>query len=189
MQILRFQTTDLEIGFSADSGSLCLLRPRGIEENWLGHGTEQPGVDIRLADGWFGRRQLPALLDQNISGGAEQSEITITSSMGPLTLRDSYTVRGRWIRRRVTLENRGNRELQVKGLRLLIPGVRIGLAEHCLFEAPGTAVLVFASDRASRAFRAPDPASVLAAIAALAGAVAVLVLLRRVSRPSRRDGG
>ncbi len=140
MQIHRFQTTDLEIGFSADSGSLCLLRPRGIEENWLGHGTEQPSFDIRLADGWLGHRQPPALLEHSVSEGTDQTEITITSSLGPVTLRDSYAVRGRLIRRRVILGNSGGQELQIKGLRLLIPGVRIGAAERCLFEAPGTAV-------------------------------------------------
>ena len=140
MQIHRFQTADLEIGFSADRGGLCLLRPRGFEENWLGHGTERPSLDIRLAGGWLGDRQPPALLEHSFSEGTDPTEITITSSLGPLTLRDSYTISGRLIRRRVTLENRSSRELQVKGLRLLIPGVRIGLEEHCLFEAPGTAV-------------------------------------------------
>jgi uncharacterized membrane protein YdjX (TVP38/TMEM64 family) len=98
----------------------------------------------------------------------------------------------------------GNRGILATAAIRLVPAAPFGLvnliagASHvrmrdflfgtALAMAPGTAVLVFASDRVLRAFRAPDPTSVLAAIAALAGAVAVLVLLRRVSRPSRRDG-
>jgi phosphatidylserine/phosphatidylglycerophosphate/cardiolipin synthase-like enzyme/uncharacterized membrane protein YdjX (TVP38/TMEM64 family) len=62
------------------------------------------------------------------------------------------------------------------------------LCGTALAMAPGTALLVFASDRALRAVAAPDPTSVLAAIAALAGAAGVAVLLRRVSRPGRRRG-
>jgi phosphatidylserine/phosphatidylglycerophosphate/cardiolipin synthase-like enzyme/uncharacterized membrane protein YdjX (TVP38/TMEM64 family) len=60
------------------------------------------------------------------------------------------------------------------------------LCGTALAMAPGTAVLVFASDRVVRAFAVPDPTSVLAAVLALAGAVGVILLLRRARLPGRR---
>jgi len=45
--------------------------------------------------------------------------------------------------------------------------------------APGTAVLVFASDRILRAVSAPDAGTIVTAIAAAAGAAAVVLALRR----------
>lgn len=141
MQTLSFQTEHIEIGFAADSGSLCLLRLRGSRQNWVGWGRDRPALDVRLADGWLGRREHLVLREQSICDHeAEVSEITITANLGPLTLKDVYWIRGRRIRRRVSLENHGSGELQIRGLRLAVPGVRIGAPEQCLFEAPGTAV-------------------------------------------------
>lgn len=141
METHRFRTEHIEIGFAADSGSLCLLHPRGSRENWIGQGRKRPALDVRLSDGWLGRREQLLLQEYGIRDEEVQgSRITITGSLGPLTLKDIYWIRGCRIRRRVSLENRSSEELQIRGLRLAVPGVRIGALERCLFEAPGTAV-------------------------------------------------
>ncbi|UCF97412.1 MAG: hypothetical protein JSV89_19890 [Spirochaetaceae bacterium] len=140
MQILSFQTADVEIGFSTHSGSLCLLRSLGSRGNWIGHETDRGSVDVRLSDGWLGERESPLLQEHSVRDEPNGIEITVTMRFGPLTLGDGYLIVGPRISRRVTLKNQGGKELQIRGLRLAVPGVRIGALEHCLFEAPGTAV-------------------------------------------------
>ena len=66
-------------------------------------------------------------------------------------------------------------------------GLRDFLVGTVVAMAPGTAVLVFASDRVFRAFSAPDAGTVATAIAAVAGAVGVLLLVRRFQPFGRRD--
>ncbi len=131
---------ELELEFSLDDGGLrALRRPDGPD--MIGRGTPHAGIDVSLAEtGWLTERSFARYLNHTlytIPGGVE---IVVVIGLGPLKIYDRYRVVGSLITRRISLENAGEDELALCGVRLAISGVCVGVPERCRFEAPANVI-------------------------------------------------
>ena len=109
---------ELELEFSLDDGGLrALRRPGGPDV--IGRGAPHTGVDVSLAEtGWLSQRSFARYLNHflyDIPGGVE---IVIVVGLGPLKIYDRYRAFGSFITRRISIENTGDDELALCGVRL-----------------------------------------------------------------------
>lgn len=131
---------ELELEFSLDDGGLrALRRPGGPDV--IGRGAPHTGVDVSLAEtGWLSQRSFARYLNHflyDIPGGVE---IVIVVGLGPLKIYDRYRAFGSFITRRISIENTGDDELALCGVRLTLSGVCVGVPERCRFEAPANVI-------------------------------------------------
>jgi hypothetical protein len=131
---------ELELEFSLDDGGLrALRRPGGPDV--IGRGAPHTGVDVSLAEtGWLTQRSFARYLNHflyDIPGGVE---IVIVVGLGPLKIYDRYRAVGSFITRRISIENTGDDELALCGVRLTISGACVGMPERCRFEAPANVI-------------------------------------------------
>lgn len=132
--------TELELDFSLEDGGLrALRRPQGPDVT--GYGAPRAGIDVSLAEtGWLTERSFARYLNHllySIPGGVE---IVVVIGLGPLKVYDRYRVVGSLITRRISLENAGDDELALCGVRLAISGACVGAPERCRFEAPANVI-------------------------------------------------
>ena len=128
-------TPTIEARFSGVTGFLEHLAPRG-EDGILTPAAEAPSFDVRLGrEGWLGQGHRPVLIDHSADGGW-----SLVFRLGPIVVRDQYDVSGGGLARHLRVQNVGDTELQLTGVRLLLPGVCIGRPEACRLEVPATAV-------------------------------------------------
>ena len=152
-------TPHLEIGFSKKNGALTLLRPAGADESWIGHGDPIATLDARLGTHWQGAAHAARFLAHAVEKMPDGVRLTISTALGSLRLHDVYTISGPLIERRVVVENASDGEMQLNGVRLIVPWVCLGEVDECRFEAPGTAVrprLSLAVAARERLGRTPD---------------------------------
>jgi len=131
---------ELELEFSLDDGGLrALRRPGGPDV--IGRGAPHTGVDVSLAEtGWLTQRSFARYLNHflyDIPGGVE---IVIVVGLGPLKIYDRYRAVGSFITRRISIENTGDDELALCGVRLTISNACVGMPERCRFEAPANVI-------------------------------------------------
>ena len=130
------QTAELEVAWSSDHGGLTLLRRRNGPQV-AGHGTALGGVAIALAGRWHDQaRYLRHTVDERADGVT----VIITLGVGPLLVQDRWWITGTLIQRRVVIQNVGEDEVQLTGVRVSIPHARIGVLESCRFSAPSTVI-------------------------------------------------
>lgn len=130
---------DVEIGFSRDDGGLRVLRRRDGPE-LAGHGEPRPSVDVALGEqGWLAERAFVRYLSHSVEERGGGVEVVVVIGIGPLIVYDRYHITGTLIARRLTVQNVGEDEVQLRGVRLLLPWVAPGLAGG-RFEAPGNSV-------------------------------------------------
>jgi len=131
---------ELELEFSLEDGGLRALRRPG-EPDMIGRGAYHAGIDVSLAEtGWLTERSFARYLNHilyNIPGGVE---IVVVIGLGPLKIYDRYRVVGSLITRRISLENAGEDELALCGVRLAISSACVGAPERCRFEAPANVI-------------------------------------------------
>lgn len=130
----------VELGFSKKNGALNLLRPAGVAENWVAHGVPIATVDARLGVHWLSAEHTAHFVAHVVEETTDGVKLTVSTALGPLRLHDVYTVTGPLVVRRIIVENAGDTEVQLNGVRLIVPWARIGAPDECRFEAPGTAV-------------------------------------------------
>ena len=135
---MRLHTAHLELGWSRENGAMVVLA-RHDGPNVLGHGPSRPGLDIALGSvgTWTTVRSFARYLSHQASASDDAVELTVFVGIGPLKVRDHYTVRATLIERRVEIENVGPDELRMFGARLMLPNARVGSAQSCQLEAPG----------------------------------------------------
>jgi len=137
---IALHTSHLEIGFSRANGALNLLGLAGAAENWIGYGDPIATLDARLGTRWLGMEHAARFLGHTIEPVAEGVKFSVSIELGPLRLRDVYTISGPLIERRIVVENASDGDVQLNGVRLIVPWTCIGAPGECRFEAPGTAV-------------------------------------------------
>lgn len=137
---LILNTPAVTLGFSKETGALNLLRLADTDEDWGAHGVPIATVDARLDARWLGKEQAARFVTHAVQETADGVKLTVSTALGPLRLHDVYTVIGSLIVRRIGVENGDNSEVQLNGVRLIVPWARIGAPDECRFEAPGTAV-------------------------------------------------
>jgi len=130
----------VELGFSKKNGALNLLRPAGVTGNWVAHGVPIATVDARLGVHWLSTEHTAHFVAHVVEETTDGVKLTVSTALGPLRLHDVYTVTGPLVVRRIIVENAGDTEVQLNGVRLIVPWARIGAPDECRFEAPGTAV-------------------------------------------------
>ncbi|GIV99339.1 alpha-amylase family glycosyl hydrolase [Roseiflexus sp.] len=137
---LTVTLAELELEFSLDDGGLrALRRPDG--QDVIGRGTPHAGIDVSLADtGWLTERSFARYLNHILFNIPDGVEIVVVIGLGPLKIYDRYRVIGSLIARRISLENTGEDELALCGVRLAISGACVGAPERCRFEAPANVV-------------------------------------------------
>ncbi|HMO59194.1 MAG TPA: alpha-amylase family glycosyl hydrolase [Roseiflexaceae bacterium] len=168
-RLLMITTAALELGFSLDDGGVRILRRVG-EPNLAGHGADRAGVDVALGNrGWLSSYAFARYLAHQIDSDGDAVDIVITIGLGPLKLYDRYRIVATLITRRLSIENVTDEEVMLRGARLIVPWLRVGSDETCVFEAPGNSV------------RPRIPLAV-------AGAQREGVLPRRFFAPGLRDG-
>lgn len=138
---LTVRVDDLELRWSREEGALCGLRLRDGEQ-LIGHGPTSPTVDIAIAgpDRWRANYAFVRYLNHKIETFEDAVEIVIVIGIGPLKLYDTYRITGDLIARSVTVENVGLDEVQLWGVRMILPDACVGDAATCRFEAPGNSV-------------------------------------------------
>ncbi|HEU5102040.1 MAG TPA: alpha-amylase family glycosyl hydrolase, partial [Roseiflexaceae bacterium] len=98
-------------------------------------------IDVRYDDrGWVADRIFIRYLNHHVDERDGGVEVVIVIGVGPLTVYDRYRITGTLIARRVSVENVGEDELRLQGVRLALPWARVGAPETCRFDAPGTSV-------------------------------------------------
>jgi hypothetical protein len=140
-QRVMLRTDELELAWSCSDGGLRVLRfSEGI--NLLGHGPEHATVDVAIGDDE--RWQASSAFVRYLHAKAEESDdgvaVTVSIGIGALTVEDRYLITGSLITRRIVIQNVGDDELRVRGVRLSLPGACVGSPATCRFEAPGNSV-------------------------------------------------
>jgi hypothetical protein len=139
-ETVALSTSEIALAFSRDDGGLRMLRRAG-GPNVLGYGTPRPALDVQLDDrGWLADRTFVRYLSHHIDERDGAVELVIVIGIGPLKIYDRYRITGTLIARRVSVENVGEDEVQLRGVRLALPWARVGALETCRFEAPGNSV-------------------------------------------------
>lgn len=141
LQRITLRTPELEVAWSREDGSLQVLRHLN-SANLVGHGVAPAGLDVALGApaNWLATRSFVRYLAHQFVQENSAVRVVIVVGLGPLKLYDRYEIVGTLISRRVTIENVSPDDLQVYGLRILVPNARITPVEHCAFEAPGNSV-------------------------------------------------
>jgi len=143
--VLTEDNGTVALGFSKLSGVPVLLSLKAEEANIIhtDKSNFNNSLAIRIGKEWINNNdglqyKSPAIT----SGTGENGKINVSVPViiGTLKIDDLYEIEDNLIKRSVTLENTGNKEMQVTGLRLILPGLRVESKEDCFFEAPGTAV-------------------------------------------------
>lgn len=131
---------ELELEFSLDDGGLrALRRPDGTDV--VGRGAPHAGIDVSLAEtGWLTQRSFARYLNHTLYSIPGGVDIVVVIGLGPLKIYDRYRVVGSLITRRISLENAGEDELALCGVRLAISGACVGAPERCRFEAPANVI-------------------------------------------------
>jgi hypothetical protein len=138
---LKITTAQLAIGFSLDDGGLRSLQ-RLDGPPLIGFGQVRPTFDLKVGrDGaWIAERTMIRYLRHMIDERDQAVELTMVIGLGPLMIYDRYRIHGTSISRRLTINNVSEDEIQLHGVRLALPWVRLGERERCRFEAPGNSV-------------------------------------------------
>ncbi|HWQ14532.1 MAG TPA: alpha-amylase family glycosyl hydrolase [Roseiflexaceae bacterium] len=139
-ELLTVRTPEVELGFSCDDGGLRVLR-HGGGPNLAGHGEPRPSVDICVGGkGWLAERVFVRYLSYTVEERDGAVEVVVVIGIGALKVFDRYRVTGSLITRRVSVENVGEDEVQLCGVRMMLPWLRVGPPESCCFDAPGNSV-------------------------------------------------
>ncbi len=139
-ELLTVETDELTLAFSRDDGGLRVLR-RAAGPNLAGYGGPRPSVDVCVGErGWLSERMLVRFLRHTAEERDGAAHVTIISGIGPLMVYDRYRITGTWIARRVTVVNVGEDPLQLRGVRMVLPWLRVGSLESGRFDAPGNSV-------------------------------------------------
>ncbi|MEN9937855.1 MAG: hypothetical protein RLZZ387_4434 [Chloroflexota bacterium] len=139
-ELVTVRCAEIEIGFSREDGGLRVLGLVG-GQNLAGHGNPRPSVDVRLGErGWLADSAFVRYLGHNVTERDDATEIMITVGIGPIIVYDRYRVTGTLIARRVTLQNVGEDEVRLRGVRMALPWVRSGGLDTARFDAPGNSV-------------------------------------------------
>lgn len=138
---LTVRVGEIELRWSRDDGGLNGLR-LADGDHLIGHGAARPTIDVAIAgaDRWRASYAFVRYLAHTIEEHADGATISIVIGIGPLKLYDRYRVTGHLIARHVEVENVGQDEVQLWGVRMLLPNACVGEASTCRFEAPGNSV-------------------------------------------------
>ena len=141
--LILLTTDSLMLGINCQSGALAhLSRPGG--DSVFGHGAPGAALDARLDGCWLG--EPTRYLSHSVDETGEGLTLAVSVALGSLEIVDQYHLVGSLVERnvRVTLVADSGGELgqeaQLDGLRLIVPGVAVGAAADCRFEAPACAV-------------------------------------------------
>jgi hypothetical protein len=139
-ELVTVATAEITLAFSRDDGGLRLLQRAG-GPNVLGYGVGRATIDVQLDDrGWLADRIFIRYLNHFVDQRDDAVELVIVIGVGPLKVYDRYRITGSLIARRVSVENVGEDEVRLQGVRLALPWARVGALETCRFDAPGTSV-------------------------------------------------
>jgi len=136
------------VGFSKLNGAPVILSLNTENTNTIQTGRAEfnNSLNIRIGKKWISTNaELPYETSAIVSETEDNDKITVSVSgkEGSLKIDDRYELDKNLIKRSVAIKNTGSREVQITGLRLILPGLNIKPAESadkCFFEAPGTAV-------------------------------------------------
>ncbi len=139
-ELVTVATPEITLAFSREDGGLRVLQRAG-GPNVLGYGVARATIDVRLDDrGWLADRIFIRYLNHFVDQRDDAVELVIVIGVGPLKVYDRYRITGSLIARRVSVENVGEDEVRLQGVRLALPWARVGALETCRFDAPGTSV-------------------------------------------------
>jgi starch synthase (maltosyl-transferring) len=131
---LNYTNNVLSLNFSDTTGvleQLCLQDG----ENVLNQGAGGSALDLMIGgEGWLSATKSASF----VGGSGIEGGLILEVKMGPVTVLDSYRIEGSLISRQVRIENRGQQEIQVRRLRMMLLGARIGEAADCRFEVPAS---------------------------------------------------
>lgn len=131
---------EIELAFSLENGGLRGLR-RLDGPNVVGYGEPRPSIDVRINDAdWLASRSFVRYLNHWVDERDGGIEVVILIGIGPLVVHDRYRITGTLIARRATVENVGEDNLRLWGVRLELPWARVGAPDTCRFDAPGNSV-------------------------------------------------
>ena len=117
---------EVTLAFSLDDGGLRLLQRAG-GPNVLGYGAPMPSIDIEIDErGGLAERTFVRYLSHTVDERDGAVELVIVIGVGPLMVYDRYRITGTLIARRASVENAGDDDLQLRGLRLSLPWARVG---------------------------------------------------------------
>jgi starch synthase (maltosyl-transferring) len=138
--IVTVNTPEIELSFSLEDGGLRSLRRIG-GPNVIGYGNPRPSIDVRLDDrDWLADHAFVRYLSHTIDEREGAVELVILIGIGPLRMYDRYRITGTLIARRITVENVGEDERRLCGVRLVLPWARVGTLDGCRFDSPGNSV-------------------------------------------------
>jgi glycosidase len=139
-ELVTVATAEVTVAFSRDDGGLRVLRRAG-GPNVLGYGRPRTSIDVRYDDrGWVADRIFIRYLNHLVDERDGGVDLVIVIGVGPLKVYDRYRITGTLVARRVSIENVGEDEVRLQGVRLALPWARVGTLETCRFDAPGTSV-------------------------------------------------
>lgn len=95
----------------------------------------EPAVQVRFHPGDWRRPRRPPLLRKPFEGVVERDW-----NLAGIVLTEEWRVGEQHVERRVTVTNLTHREAQLMGVRMLLPGLRLGRPSDCLVEAPATSL-------------------------------------------------
>jgi hypothetical protein len=141
--LILLTTDSLTFGVDRRTGGLAHLSRPG-DASVVRNKTAVASLDARLDERWLGAKTR--FLSYSVEETGEGVALTVSVALGALTVNDRFHVVGSLVERTVLVSlpadtvDQFYQETQLNGIRLIVPGVAIGAASDCRFEAPACAV-------------------------------------------------
>lgn len=159
-------TEELALSFSREHGGLVALTRRG-GANMAGNGEARPSLDVAVGErGWIGEAVSVRYLRHRAftrQSAALEVVIELVIGIGPLCITDAYAITGTLVRRAVALQNVGEDDVLLRGVRLCWPWLALGGGSGRL-EAPGSSLRPRLAQRSAADRRANATAGQLALV-------------------------
>lgn len=139
--VVSIHTPEIELAFSLDDGGLRMLRRVG-GPNVVGYGDPFPSVDVLLGTGntWMAGTVFVRYLSHEVGERDAGVEVVIVIGIGPLKVYDRYRITGTLLARYISVQNVGEDEVWLRGVRMSLPWARVGSPDMCRFDTPANSV-------------------------------------------------
>ena len=124
----------LELGFDKTIGAFDQLTDRSSQITFFCHLPQADHLDVNVDDQWLGPCVHGSYVAHELKENGDSAQLAITTTIRDLLATSTYRLHpgDKLIERTVTIENAGKTEVKLKGVKLVVPGVKITAGKDLL---------------------------------------------------------